>query len=89
MFKPIRCPHCRCEYLPGEIFQPEYFLGQPKDVIRNRVGEILGYEGIEMDPKETFICSKCDNEFTVTAKIIFNIDDGAEETQEFEQLTLF
>jgi hypothetical protein len=89
MFRPIRCPHCRCEYLPGEIFQPEHFLGQPKDVVRNRIGEILGYEGIEMDTKETFVCSMCEKEFNVTAKIVFNVDDGAESEQEFEQLALF
>jgi DNA-directed RNA polymerase subunit RPC12/RpoP len=72
MLKVIRCPHCRCEYFPGEIFQPEHFLGQPKNVVRNNIGEVLGCTGIEMDTTETFTCIKCDKEFTVTASINFN-----------------
>ena len=89
MFRPIRCPHCRCEYLPGEIFQPDYFLGQPKNVIRNRIGEILGHEGTDMDTSETFVCNQCDNEFRITARVMFDVDDGRNETPILEQLSLF
>lgn len=87
MLKVIRCPHCRCEYLPGEIFSPDHFLGQPKDIIRNNIGEILGCTGIEQDTTETFTCIKCDNEFKVTAKINFVFQD--EDAPEFEQISLF
>lgn len=87
MYKYIRCPKCRCEYLPGEIFNPEHFLGQPKNIVRNSVGEVLGYDGIEQDPTESFTCIKCDTEFTVTAKINFVLND--EEDTKFEQINLF
>ena len=40
----IRCPNCGCEYLPGEIYLPNYFVGQPTDIIKNNEGEVLGYE---------------------------------------------
>ena len=43
MSKFICCPKCNYQYLPGEIFNPKYFLGQPKHIIRNGMGEILGY----------------------------------------------
>jgi hypothetical protein len=89
MFKVIRCPHCRCEYFPGEIYSPEHFLGQPKDIIRNTHGEILGCTGIEQDTTETFTCIKCDTEFTVTAKINFVFDDEEDDEPKFEQISLF
>lgn len=87
MYKYIRCPKCRCEYLPGEIFNPDYLLGKPKNTIRNDVGEILGYEGIEPDDTESFTCEKCNTEFKVTAKINFLID--SDEEDKFEQISLF
>jgi hypothetical protein len=89
MFRPIKCPHCRCEYLPGEIFQPDYFLGKPKNVIRNKLGEILGHEGTDMDTHETFVCIQCDKEFNVTARVMFDVDDGTVDTETFTQLSLF
>lgn len=87
MYKYIRCPNCRCEYLPGEIFDPRHFLGQPKNIVRNSIGEILGCEGIEQDTTEMFTCMKCNTEFKVTAKINF-VFEGEENTK-VEQLSLF
>jgi hypothetical protein len=88
MYKVIKCPHCRCEYLPGEIFNPTYFLGQPTDVIRNGYGEVLGHMGVEQDTTETFICGKCEKEFKVTAKISYVFEEE-EKDDLFEQLSLF
>ena len=87
MYKYIRCPNCRCEYLPGEIFDPKHFLGQPKNIVRNSIGEILGCEGIEQDTTESFTCVQCNTDFKVTAKINFVLED--EEDTKFEQLSLF
>ena len=67
----VICPYCGCQYLPGEIFSPKYFLGQPKNIIRNIKGEILGSEGIDMDLSETFTCEVCNKDFDVKAKIEF------------------
>lgn len=94
MSKFICCPKCNYQYLPGEIFNPKYFLGQPKNIIKNSIGEILGYEGIKMDTSETFICENCNHEFTVQAKINFaiqddsNMDEQSKETS-IQQLSLF
>ena len=42
----IKCPHCGREYLPGEIFMPKSFLGQPKNVIKHPTeGSVLAYDG--------------------------------------------
>ena len=70
-FNFVRCPYCGYEYVAGEIFNPKHFLGQPKDIVRNNIGEILGYEGLIMDTTETYICDSCEQEFNVTAKITF------------------
>ncbi len=87
MYKIIKCPKCNYEYLPGEIFDPKYFLGQPKDIVRNSIGEVLGFEGIEQDLTETFTCSNCGNEFDITAKLTFTI--GADDSETFVPTSLF
>ena len=74
MTKVISCPKCNYQYLPGEIFDPKHFLGQPKNIIRNSVGEILGYEGILMDTTETFTCENCNHTFKVIGKVNLTID---------------
>ena len=92
MNKFISCPKCNYQYLPGEIFDPKYFLGQPKNIIRNSIGEILGYEGIAMDLTETFTCEHCNEEFEVTAKINFLLKGEEESSQEapiIKPLSLF
>ena len=96
MSKFICCPKCNYQYLPGEIFEPKYFLGQPKHIIRNGMGEILGYEGIMMDPTETFICENCGEEFIVSARLSITVkgkDDNESIIEETEnnvkQVNLF
>ena len=95
MNKFICCPKCNCQYLPGEIYDPKYFLGQPKNIVRNSIGEILGYEGIPMDTDETFVCENCGTEFTVHVKMNFILqgdeDSNKEEDKEqpIQQLSLF
>ena len=92
MNKFISCPKCNYQYLPGEIFDPKYFLGQPKHIIRNSIGEILGYEGIAMDLTETFTCEHCNEEFEVTAKINFILKGEGESQEEapiIKPLSLF
>ena len=74
MSKIICCPHCNYQYLPGEIFDPRTFIGQPKNIVRNNLGEILGYEGLHMDTTESFECVNCNKEFTVSGKISFVLD---------------
>ena len=37
----INCPYCNIEYLPGEIFIPNYIIGQPKEIERDEDGNIV------------------------------------------------
>ena len=87
----INCPYCNRQYLPGEIFEPKYFLGQPKNIVRNSLGEILGYEGINQDFDETYICDECNKEFKVTVKHSYSvlIEKNEDKEPDFEQLKLF
>ena len=89
----IICPHCGFQYLPGEIYDPKHFLGQPKDIVRNNIGEILGYEGIASDVEETYICENCNNELRIKAKVTFVVEDTTSEkpknNHEVTKLSLF
>ena len=87
MYKIIKCPNCGYEYLPGEIFDPKHFLGQPKNIVRNKIGEVLGFEGIDHCPTEEFTCIMCDYQFNVTAKINFVTDE--EKQEKYGQVALF
>lgn len=68
----IKCPKCGYEYLAGELFLPKHFLGQPTNVTRNDKGEIMFYDGIDMDNEEKYICDNCNTPFHITADIAFN-----------------
>ena len=83
-FNFVKCPHCGYQYVPGEIFNPKHFLGQPRDIVRNSIGEILGYEGTVMDTIETYICDNCNTEFTVTAKVSFTYANNQSNTDEIK-----
>ena len=89
----IICPHCGFQYLPGEIYDPRHFLGQPKEIVRNNIGEILGYEGIVSDVEETYICENCNNELRIKAKVTFVVEDTTSEkpknNPEVTKLSLF
>lgn len=69
MSEKIICPYCEVEYLPGEIYLPKHFLGQPKDIDKDITGAVLLADGIPQNLKETYTCDKCQKTFTVTAKI--------------------
>lgn len=61
----IKCPYCGTEYLPGEIFYPKHYLGQPKDVEKSLSGEILIADGIPQCCSEEYACDKCGKSFKV------------------------
>ena len=66
----IKCPRCGCEYLPAEIYIPKNFVGTPKNIHKIN-GKVDWYIGLSMDRKETYICDKCDCQFTVVANVNF------------------
>lgn len=74
----IICPKCHREYLPAEIFIPKAFFGKPTDIIRDVYGQILEFEGSEMDLVESYICDSCNTAFNVTAKISFQVKSAPE-----------
>lgn len=63
--KTISCPYCGRDYVVGEIFIPNYVIGQPTTVIRDSNDKIIGIDGIEADNEETYTCDKCHNTFKV------------------------
>lgn len=74
MAQYLKCPVCGAEYLPGEIFLPEHFLGQPKNMEKDFRGKILYYEGTNQDLVETYTCDKCMSNFKVIAKINYTVE---------------
>lgn len=89
----IICPHCGFQYLPGEIYDPKHFLGQPKDIVRNSLGEILGHDGIVMDLEETYTCENCNKEMNIKAKVTFTVNADkkviSQNEPELKKLSLF
>lgn len=75
-YQVIKCPFCEAEYLPGEIFMPNYFLGVPKEVERDFTGKLLYFDGLEQDLKETYTCEYCNNRFDVYAKINYRTEES-------------
>ena len=67
----IRCPYCGLEYLPAEVYYPEDFLGTPSNIIKTQEGDILGFDGNDMNTTETYCCDNCGKTFTVDASITF------------------
>lgn len=67
----IKCPSCGYEYLPGEIYLPRHFLGQPKEIERTIEGKIDVEFGLPQDLTERFVCDKCLKPFCVKANLSF------------------
>lgn len=76
----ITCPHCGREYLPCEIYLPDYFLGKYTDIVRDSFGRVIYADGIKADMEEQFICDACHNKFKVYAKITFKSDAESKST---------
>lgn len=70
-FKTIKCPKCGQEYLPAEIFYPNTFLGEPKDVVRTPDGKIDFFEGTTMNLEETYCCDNCEAPLKIKANVSF------------------
>ena len=79
----IECPICGMQYLPGEIYIPKHFLGQPSSVNRDDNGKIVSYEGIPQELKESYVCDHCGNQFTVCATIKFSTQQAEQLNQEY------
>ena len=65
----IVCPTCGCEYLPAEIYLPNSFFGKPTNIEKTREGKVETFEGMTMNPNESYICDHCGTHFNVKANI--------------------
>lgn len=45
----IDCPHCRAQYLPGEIYMPGALIGQPKEIVKDSFGKIVYVDYLSED----------------------------------------
>ena len=71
----ISCPHCKAEYLPGEIYMPNSIIGQPDEVVKDSFGKIIyeDYYTPEREPAltESFTCEYCDKPFIIEAVVSY------------------
>lgn len=74
----IKCPCCGYEYLPAEIFLPDYILGKPTDIVRTVDGKITYVSGKSANMSESYICDKCNKPFIVHANISFKTEYDSE-----------
>lgn len=76
----IVCPYCGQNYLPGEIYIPDCFVGRPTYVEKDCYGKILYTDShkSEMDLKETYTCDKCNKTFKVSAVVQFRTEKKEE-----------
>lgn len=90
----ISCPKCGAEYLPCEVFYPKSFLGNAHNIVKGHRGEILSFDGDNMDLSETYVCDFCGTKFKATAKVTFSTVDANAFDEEYVapryvQLSLF
>lgn len=79
----IKCPHCKWEYLPCEIFYPNDFLGKPDSIIRDALGKIIYDDYYEEDEPcftESYECDNCGKPFVVNATVTYSTKEEKEET---------
>lgn len=79
----ITCPHCKAQYLPGEIYMPGALIGQPPEIVKDSLGKIVyvDYQKVDKMPNmaESFICEYCNNPFEIEATITYKSKEVAEE----------
>lgn len=75
----IDCPHCRAQYLPGEIYMPGALIGQPKEIVKDSFGKIVYVDYLSEDKMpdrvESFTCEYCNKPFVVEAIISFKASE--------------
>lgn len=75
--KKIVCPNCGAEYLPVEIFIPQSFFGNIKDIERDEGGKIVEFIGDNMDTKEQYRCDYCSKKFNIDANVDFIVESSS------------
>ena len=79
----IKCPHCKAQYLAGEIYLPGALIGQPPEIVRDSLGEILyvdyHQENNMPNMAESFTCEYCNKPFIIEATISYKAKEEAPE----------
>lgn len=83
----IDCPHCRAQYLPGEIYMPGALIGQPKEIVKDSFGKIVYVDYLSEDKMpdrvESFTCEYCNKPFVVEAGYITYKTKEAPQEEDF------
>lgn len=85
----ITCPHCGAEYLPSEIFYPEYILGNPTNIIKDEKGHIEYFDGESLNFVEEYTCDICGHTFTVEGEVTFKVKEKVDDFDEEWTTTVF
>lgn len=79
----IKCPKCGRSYLPAEIYYPKEFFGNVSNIVKNSEGNVIYYNGDNMNLSEDYTCDNCNCTFTVTAEI--NFETTVNEIEDFSE----
>lgn len=80
----IKCPYCGAEYIPSELYYPEDFLPNVKDMVKDENENIIAYTGNIMNLVEEYTCDKCGHTFKVIAEIKFKTEKCPQHDFDFE-----
>ena len=81
----IKCPCCKAEYLPEEIFYPDSVFNNKVFPVRDENNKIISVQGNYFNLEEEFECEYCGCHFKVKGDVNFTTevikkDDFEEET---------
>lgn len=85
----ITCPHCGAEYLPSEIFYPDYILGNPTNIIKDEKGRIEYFDGKSLTFVEEYTCDICNHTFIVEGEVAFKVKEKVDDFDEEWTTTVF
>lgn len=88
----ITCPVCGTQYMMSEIYMPESFFGEQKEIVKNPDGTISMCIGNDSsttypDMEEEFICESCLSKMHIHAKVSFDVEVKKEEDFDVEYST--
>lgn len=69
----LKCPYCKWEYLPSEIFYPESVIGTANVLKRDASGAIEAISGKCMETYEEYTCDNCGKQFHLLINTSFSI----------------
>ena len=92
----ITCPYCGTEYMPCEIFIPNSFINQTRDIEKDHMtGKIMYTPKDALETKEEYKCDRCNSTFKIEAKVSFftdklsNVDFNTDYTMNLSKNRLF